>query len=116
MVVLLAVLGLVIDVGELYLTQRHLQTAADSAALAAAQDLPNSSSNACSYSASPAGATTCTVDGTNVLLAPSGANYNSRYGNVQTSAAVECLFGRLGRDDLPDGNRVQRPRRVQPGR
>ncbi len=91
MVVLLAVLGLVIDVGELYLTQRHLQTAADSAALAAAQDLPNSSSNACSYSASPAGATTCTVDGTNVLLAPSGANYNSRYGNVQTSAAVECL-------------------------
>ena len=91
MVVLLAVLGLVIDVGELYLTQRHLQTAADSAALAAAQDLPNSSSNACTYSASPAGATTCTVDGTNVLLAPSGNNYNSRYGNVQTTAAVECL-------------------------
>jgi hypothetical protein len=91
MVVFLGMAGLVIDVANLYVTQRHLQTAADAAALAAAQDLPNSSSSACAYSASTAGSSTCTVNGTNVALAANGDNYATTFGNVQTMAKVECV-------------------------
>ena len=98
LVVLLGMAGLVIDVGELYVTQRHLQTAADAAALAAAQDLPGSTgpTMACTYSASPAGTTTCGVDDgsgnlTNLTMAVNGNNYQGSFGNVQTSSLVECL-------------------------
>ncbi len=41
LVVFIGMVGLVIDVGRLYVVQRQLQTAVDAAALAAAQDLPN---------------------------------------------------------------------------
>src|ERR1700742_2520169 len=54
LLVMIGFLGLTIDVGRLYITQRHLQTAADAAALAAAQDLPNGTTalqTACAYSA-----------------------------------------------------------------
>jgi Flp pilus assembly protein TadG len=44
--VLAGVAGLVIDVGSWYTTQAQLQNAADAAALAAAQDLPNSPASA----------------------------------------------------------------------
>ncbi len=91
MVAFLGMVGLVVDVGELYVTQRHLQTAADAAALAAARDLPNSTVSACSYSASSVGSTTCTVNGTNVALGSNGENYDTNYNGVQTSAQVECL-------------------------
>ena len=91
LVVFLGAAGLVIDVANLYVTQRHLQTAADAAALAAAQDLPNSTTSACTYSASTAGSSTCTVNGTNVALAGNGNNYGTTFGNVQTTAQVECV-------------------------
>ncbi len=54
---LLGFVGIVIDVGRLYVTQRHLQTATDAAALAAAQDLPNGTTalaTVCTYSATAA--------------------------------------------------------------
>src|SRR5580765_5178338 len=41
LVAFIGMLGLVIDVGRIYVAQRHLQIAVDAAALAAAQDLPN---------------------------------------------------------------------------
>ena len=41
MTVLIGIGALVIDGGSWFRTQRHLQTAADAAALAGAQDLPN---------------------------------------------------------------------------
>ena len=91
LVVFIGAAGLVIDVANLYVTQRHLQTAADAAALAAAQDLPNSTTSACTYSASTAGSTTCTVNGANVALAGNGNNYGTTFGNVQTTAQVECV-------------------------
>ena len=91
LVVFIGAAGLVIDVANLYVTQRHLQTAADAAALAAAQDLPNSTTSACTYSASTAGSSTCTVNGTNVALAGNGDNYGTTFGNVQTTAQVECV-------------------------
>ena len=91
LVVLIGAAGLVIDVANLYVTQRHLQTAADAAALAAAQDLPNSTTSACTYSASTAGSSTCTVNGANVALAGNGDNYGATFGNVQTTAQVECV-------------------------
>jgi Flp pilus assembly protein TadG len=46
MPVIMGIGGLVIDVGSWYLTQTQLQAAADAAALAGAQDLPNSPSSA----------------------------------------------------------------------
>ena len=91
MVVFLGMAGLVIDVANLDVTQRHLQTAADAAALAAAQDLPGSTAAACTFSASPAGNSTCTVNQTNVPLSGNGDNYNGSFGNVQTMATIECL-------------------------
>lgn len=54
MVVLLLFVGLVIDIGRVYVAQRQLQAAVDGAALAAGQDLPNATSAysaAVSYSA-----------------------------------------------------------------
>ena len=41
LVAFIGMLGLVIDVGHVYVEQRHLQTAVDASALAAAQDLPD---------------------------------------------------------------------------
>ena len=42
LVVLLGFAGLVIDIGRVYVAQRQLQQAVDSAALAAGEDLPDS--------------------------------------------------------------------------
>ncbi len=59
--ILLGFLGLVLDVGKLYIAQRQLQTATDAAALAAAQLLPDATAaetTACQY-----GATDGTVTG-----------------------------------------------------
>jgi Flp pilus assembly protein TadG len=54
MVVLLGFTGLVLDIGRVWVAQRHLQAAVDSAALVAGQDLPNATTaynQAVSYSA-----------------------------------------------------------------
>ena len=91
MVVFLGMAGLVIDVAREHVTQRHLQTAADAAALAAAQELPGSSLSACTFSASPAGSSNCAVNSTNVSLAADGDNYATSFGDVQTTATLECL-------------------------
>jgi Putative Flp pilus-assembly TadE/G-like len=96
MVVLLGMLGLVVDVGQLYITKHRLQTAADAAALSAAQDLPNGSvaeETACTYSASPGSArgTTCTGDGGAIDLSSNGENYHTTLAGVQTTAQLECL-------------------------
>ena len=91
MVVFLGMAGLVIDVAREHVTERHLQTAADAAALAAAQELPGSSLSACTFSGSAAGSSNCAINDTNVSLAADGDNYNTSFGNVQTTATLECL-------------------------
>ena len=56
--VLLAFAAFVVDVGQAFMLKRHLQASADAAALAAAQDLPNSGTAdtvAHDYSAEAAG-------------------------------------------------------------
>ena len=83
--------GIVIDVAELYLTQRHLQSAADSAALAAAQDLPNSSLTACTYSASGIGDTCANGSDPASTMTSNGMNYRASFGSIQTTATLECL-------------------------
>jgi Flp pilus assembly protein TadG len=87
--VLIGMLGLTIDVGRLYIAKRHLQTATDAAALAAAEDLPSGTQaliSACTFSATPAGG--ACPSGT---AATSGKNYRSELGNVSTAAKLECL-------------------------
>ena len=91
LIVFLGIAGLVIDVGEEYVTQRHLQTAADAAALAAAYQLPNDTTDACTYSASSTGSSNCVVEGTNVNLSSNAQNFSNNFGNVQTTATIECL-------------------------
>ena len=83
--------GIVIDVAELYLTQRHLQSAADSAALAAAQDLPDSSLAACTYSASGTGDTCANGSDPASTMTSNGMNYRASFGSIQTTATLECL-------------------------
>ena len=83
--------GIVIDVAELYLTQRHLQSAADSAALAAAQDLPDSSLAACTYSASGSGDTCANGSDPASTMTSNGMNYRASFGSIQTTATIECL-------------------------
>ena len=90
MVVLLAMTGLVIDVGRLYLAQRDLQKATDAAALAGAQDIPDgitAVTTACSYSAADAATGSC--DG-----APAGVNGKNSVNSVsdvQMTSQLECL-------------------------
>ena len=90
MVVFIAVVGLVVDVGRLYVAQRQLQIAADAAALAGAQSLPNGAAArtvACTYSATDRESGRC--DG-----APMGADAKNTVGSlpgVETSTTLECL-------------------------
>ncbi len=86
---LLGMLGLAIDTGNLYIAQRHLQTATDAAALAAAQDLPDGTqalSLACTFSATHAGGS-CPSG----VAATDGQNVSGQLENVSTSAQLECL-------------------------
>ena len=90
MVVFIAVVGLVVDVGRLYVAQRQLQIAADAAALAGAQSLPNGTAArtvACTYSATDRASGRC--DG-----ATMGADAKNTVGSlpgVETSTTLECL-------------------------
>src|SRR5471030_1131474 len=66
LVALLAMAGFVIDLGHVYVAQRQLQTAVDSATLAAAQNMPdpvNAQTAANLYSMAPAGTPGCTGAG-----------------------------------------------------
>ena len=90
LIVFLGITGLVIDVARLYVAQRQLQTAADAAALAAAQDLPNGTTavtTACTYSASDAPAGSC--DG--VTVGADGLNKGIALNGVQTTTQLECV-------------------------
>jgi Flp pilus assembly protein TadG len=86
---LLGMLGLAIDTGNLYIAKRHLQTATDAAALAAAQDLPDGTqalSDACTFGATPAGGSCPTG-----VASTDGQNVSGELGKVSTSAQLECL-------------------------
>jgi hypothetical protein len=82
LVVLLGMVGMVIDVGYAYYTQRSLQSSADAAALAGAQELPDSAkaiSTATAYSGST-------------------GNKNARVNvkNVKTTVRTRCLASSPG--------------------
>ena len=82
MVVLIAFLGLVIDVGYAYYTSRALQASADAAALAGAQDLPDPDQAAATARAYAGG------DG--------GKNARSNIPNVTTDVTSRCLSSAPG--------------------
>lgn len=88
LVVILGITGLVVDVGQLHSVQSKLQTAANAAALAAGDYLPNTGAiNAgCTYSAS------LTNDQCNgVAQTTDGANSYTSLPGVTTSVEPECL-------------------------
>jgi collagen type I alpha len=97
LLVLLGFVGLVLDVGQLYVAQRHLQTATDAAALAAAQDLPNGTTalaTVCTYSATKAGGNCPATNNSGGYISNTGVNgenYNGSLGDVSTQATLECL-------------------------
>jgi type II secretory pathway pseudopilin PulG len=82
MLVLLGFLGLVIDVGRAYQAQRILQSQADAAALAGAQELPDPST---------------AIAVAEQYGGESGAvNENGSIGDVQTTATTKCLTSAPG--------------------
>ena len=90
MVVFIAVVGLVVDVGRLYVAQRQLQIAADAAALAGAQSLPNGTAArtvACTYSATDHGGGSC--DG--ATMGTDAKNAVGSLPGVETATTLECL-------------------------
>jgi Flp pilus assembly protein TadG len=85
MIALIAIVGVVIDVGRLYVAQRELQTAADAAALAGVEALPDGATAqtaALTYSATSAGG-----GGGQGLNDVSGLSGD----DVTTSTELECL-------------------------
>ena len=90
MVVFVGAIGIVVDVGHLYLVQRQLQTSTDAAVLAAAQDLPDgdlATSTACEYSSDALG-DVCNVTYT---MSADGKNYVSGLTGVETTVQLKCL-------------------------
>ncbi len=90
MVVFIAVVGLVVDVGRLYVAQRQLQIAADAAALAGAQSLPNGTAArtvACTYSATDHAGGSC--DGAS--MGTDAKNAVGSLPGVETNTTLECL-------------------------
>jgi Flp pilus assembly protein TadG len=79
MVALLAMVAVVVDVGRLYQAHRQLQSAADAAALAAADSLPDASAAAAAAQAYGAG--------------PGGKNADSRLPDVTTDVQFKCFTG-----------------------
>jgi Flp pilus assembly protein TadG len=79
---LIALVGLVIDIGYGYYVQRSLQASADAAALAGAQNLPDPSSSAAL--AREYGAT------------PGARNHKTNVGDVTETIATKCLSSVLG--------------------
>ena len=88
LIVMLGAAGVVIDVGQLHVAQNKLQAAANAAALAAGEYLPNSQAitTACTYSGSLAG-NTC--NGT--AQAVNGDNSYTTLPNVTTTVNPECF-------------------------
>jgi Flp pilus assembly protein TadG len=87
--VLILMFGVTVDVGNLYVSKRHLQSATDAAALAAAGDLPNGNEallDACTFGAVSFGASCPSGN-----AAANGKNYDTSLGNVSASAQLECL-------------------------
>jgi len=90
LVVMIGMAGLVIDGGQEHVLQTKLQAAANAAALAAGEYLPNvtASSAACTYGASQATAGTCN----GVTQVMDGYNFDtSRANGVTTQIKLECL-------------------------
>src|SRR5690348_7572546 len=102
-IVLTALVGVVVDVGYAYRTQRNLQSAADAAALAGAQELPDSTmanSMATQYGASSSGnnkingvASTETVTTACITTIPGCSPVNSV--TVSETANVPTFFSRI---------------------
>lgn len=86
MVPLLAISGLVIDVGYAYFTQRSLQTQADAAALAGAQRLPDAAATIGQAKQYGSGKT--------------AKNYQARIGTVTEAITTKCLSSVPGCDPV----------------
>ena len=71
MVTLLGVAGMAVDVGSWYVTSQHLQTAADAAALAGAQQLPTNPSQAVANAIQTASQNGATITANDVVISPS---------------------------------------------
>jgi hypothetical protein len=87
LIALLAMAGFVIDIGRIYVAQRDLQTAVDSAALAAAQDMPdpnNAQTRANQYSMAPSGTPGCNLTYTGQCLNVNALNATATVPIVKT--------------------------------
>ncbi len=103
MIALIAFLALVIDVGSLYAERRKLQTAADAAALAGAQELPGSPTRAQSVAAAYVAANAAEAGPAKVTVSTSLAANDTVKVEVGTPSSPLSFSGLWGRDSAPVG-------------
>jgi len=93
LIVLVGFAGLVVDVGRVYVAQRQLQQAADASALAASQDMPNTSlalSAARLYSAAPGQVNAHSGVASDMLVVNPTATQSGASFKCLTSVGVPC--------------------------
>ena len=93
MVVLIGMAGLVIDVGSWYRSQRNLQAQADASALAAAQELPDSTANATGVAKSYALKNGYTLPTSGITI--SGSNVPNDSINVKIDHDAPTFFSKI---------------------